>query len=324
MTMPIAPWPAGHTPYVTPDQLSQWPVGVQWSTLPPQADATAPQRFAVQAMICQQATSDVQQILNQPIHATQTTEELSGPNFRVTVEWSSGNGRIIASRWPVTQVTSVAVSPSATWPRQWTQLPAGNFEPEYPVDGLYGASSPSSGAGGQGILFAPGYVCWPGGWPGAQLSGRKRFRVAVTYFAGWPHASLAAEAQAEASEIQVDDCCGWLLTGTNEVTIGAAGVIYDALGGGQEPIVVTGSSAQTGPGTLTLASPLHYSHQPGIMVSALPSTAIWATALLAGKAALVRGATATTVQTTGGRQQHGMHPLEAEARRLLNSFKRTI
>lgn len=324
MTLPIQPWPYGQTPYVTPDQLTQWPTGVQWSTLPPQADATAPQRFAVQSMVCQQATHDVQQILNQPVHATETTEELTGPNFRVTVEWSSGNGRIIASRWPVTQVTAVQVSSNAVWPRQWTSLPAGNFEPEYPVDGLYGAGSPSSGAGGQGILFAPGYVTWPQGWPGGQLYGRKGFRVAFTYFAGWPHASLTAEASAGASTISVDSTCGWLLTGTNSQAIGAAGVIYDALGGGQEPVMVTGASAASGPGTLTLSSPLTYSHQPGIMVSALPQTVIWAAALLAGAAALTRGATATTIQTTGGRQQVTESGLRAEAKVMLNTFRRTI
>ena len=333
MTTPIAPWPAGHTPYVTPDQLyssgsgaASWPVGVAFGTIPDMStgEATPPQQFAVMSNICGQATQDVQQIINQPIHATETTEELSGPNYRVTVQWSSGNGRIIASRWPVTQVTAVQVALNSVWPRQWTSLPAGNFEPEYPVDGLYGASSPSSGAGGQGILFAPGYMSWSPGWPGGQISGRFGFRVAVTYISGWPHTSLTAAADKGVDTIDVDDCCGWLLTGTNGGTIGAAGTVYDAMGGGQEPVTVTGASAASGPGTLTLASPLTYAHQSGIMVSALPQSVIWAAALLAGKAALTRGATATTIQTTGGKQQGGMHPLEAQARHLLNTFRRTI
>jgi len=319
-----SPWPAGGTPYVTPDQLPQWTTGIQWSTIPPQTGASPAQLYAVQSMLCRQATTDVTQIVNQPLHCTETTEEISGPHYRMTVEWSSGNGRIIASRWPVTQVTNVQVSPANAWPRQWTVLPATNFEPEYPVDGLYGASSPSSSAGGQGILFAPGYVAWPAGWPGGQLYGRKRFRVAFTYFAGWPHASLTANASSGDMTLEVDDCAGWVLTGTNDEIVGAAGTIYDAQGGGQEAISVTASSAVKGPGTLTLASALNYDHQSLIMVSALPSTAIWATALLTAKAALTRGATATTQQTIGGKQQAWMHPLEAEARRLLNALKRTI
>ena len=328
MTSPIPPWAPGHTPYVTPDQLisGQWPTGVAWGTLPDTSQdspPTPPQNFAVIAMICQQATSAVQQILNQPAHAEELTEEYSGPDFRVTVDWSSGNGRIIASRWPVTQVVSVQVSPNAAWPRQWTSLPSGNFEPEYPVDGLYGASAPSAGAGGQGILFAPGYVCWPSGWPGGQVYGRRRFRVAFTYLAGWPHTSLTAAADAGAETIDVDECTGWLLTGTNGGTVGAMGIVYDATGGGQEPVTVTQASETTGPGTLTLSSALQYAHGTGIMVSALPPTIIWATALLAAASADTRGVTATTIQTLGAREQ-GVHPLEAQARHLLNTFRRTI
>jgi hypothetical protein len=315
----VAAWPPGKTPYVTPDQLNQWPTGVQWSTIPPKTGGsapTAPQQYAVQSMLCAQATERVDQILNQPLRATETTEELSGPNFRVTVQWASQNGRFIASRWPVTQVLNVQVSPNATWPRSWTVLPAQNFEPEYPVDGLYGASVPSASGGGQAILFAPGWVDWS--------LGRFGYRVSCTYISGYPHTSITAEASSGAGSITVDDCSGWVLTATSGGNVGAAGTIYDALGGGQESFAVTAASAATGPGTLTLASPLNFTHAPGIAVSAMPSSAIWATALLAAQAALVRGATATTSQTTSGRQQAGMHPLESEARALLSTFRRTI
>ena len=325
--MTVIPWPAGHTPYCTPEQLTQWPTGVAWNTFPPKTGGVAPtpaQQYAVLSMICLQASQRVDQILNQPLRSVETTEELQGPNYRVTVQNSSGNGRFIAARWPVTQVISVQVAPNSGWPRQWTALPAGNFEPEFPVDGLYGASVPSGGAGGQSILFSPGYIAWGPGWPGAQLAGRQAFRVSATYISGWPHTCLTAPVSAGATTIPVDDCTGWVLTSTTGTPIGAAGVIYDALGGGQEAVVCTGVSAATGPGTLTIASALNYAHSAGIAVSALPSTVIWATALLAGKAALVRGATATTIQSTAGRQQAGMHPLEAEARRLLSSLRRTV
>jgi hypothetical protein len=301
---------------------------VAWGSIPPIQGATPAQQYAVQAMICQEATAFADQIVNQPLRAVETTEELEGPNFRVTVQWSSGNGRLIAARWPVTQVLSMQVSSNSAWPRSWTSLPAGSYEPEFPVDGLYGASVPSAGAGGQSILFAPGYVTWGNGWtgqwPGAQLNGRLSFRVSATYISGWPHTSLTASVAAGATTIPVDDCTGWILTGTSGAPIGAAGAIYDALGGGQEPIVCTAVSASSGPGNLTLASPLQYAHPQGIAVSAMPQTVLWATALLAAKAALARGATATTSQTTGGRQQAGMHPLEAEARQLLSTFRRTV
>jgi hypothetical protein len=336
VTTPIPPWPPGHCPYVTPDQLlsasgaSQWPTGVQWGKLPDMSTGTAdyPQRFAVLANLCLLGTSRVEEILNQPIRATQTTEELAGPNFRVTMQYSSGNGRFIAARWPVIQVLSMSVSPNNAWPRQFTALPAGNYEPEYPVDGLFGVGVPSAGAGGQGILFAPGWAGFPVsagfGWPGGALTGRFGFRVSCTYMSGFPHCALSASATAGTSAITVDDCTGWVLTGTNGQAIGAAGIIYDAMGGGQEGIQVTAASAVTGPGTLTLASPLSFSHEPPLAVSAMPGSVIWATALLAAEAALTRGFTATTVQTTGGRQQAGRGGLEAQAKSLINTYRRTI
>jgi hypothetical protein len=324
----VAPWPAGHCPYVTPDQLTQWPVGVQWNTIPPKTGSNAPtppQLYAVQAMICRQASVRADQITNTPLRSVETTEELEGPNYRVAVQWSSGNGRFLCSRWPVTQVSSMQVAPNSVFPRQWTVLPSGSYEPEFPIDGLYGASVPSAGAGGQSILFAPGYMGWGRGWPGGQLTGRYSFRVSATYLSGWPHACLTAAAAAGASSIEVDDCTGWVITGTSGATIGAAGIIYDALGGGQESIVCTAASATSGPGTLTLASELEYDHGALIAVSAMPETAIWATACLAGAAALARGATATTIQTTSGRQQTTTsHGLVAEAKELLNTFRRTV
>ena len=162
--------------------------------MPPQASSSPAQNYAVVATLCRQATVRADQIVNTPLRSVMTTEELEGPNYRVTTQWASGNGRFIASRWPVTQVTSMQVSPKATWPRSWTVLPAGNFEPEFPVDGLYGASVPSAGAGGQSILFAPGYLGSCGGWGGGLFTPRLRYRVSATYLSGWPHTCLTAAA----------------------------------------------------------------------------------------------------------------------------------
>ena len=200
MSATPAPWPPGKTPYVTPDQLitGQWPTGVAVGHDPGHhagRPAFAAQQYAVIANICLQASARADQIVNTPLRSTQTTEELEGPNFRVTTQWSSGNGRFLASRWPVTQVTAMQVSPNATWPRSWTVLPAGNFEPEFPVDGLYGASVPSAGAGGQSILFAPGYLGSCGGWGAGLFTPRLQYRVSATYLSGWPHTSLTAAAR---------------------------------------------------------------------------------------------------------------------------------
>ena len=319
----VLPWQPGQAPYVTPDQLytasasggaSQWPTGVQWGSLP-STGATPEQQAAVLAMLCQQGTTRAEEICNQPLRATIATEELQGPHFRVTVQWHSKNGRIITSRWPVLQVLSVEVCANASWPRVFNPLPAGFFEPEFPVPGLYGTSvAAGAGEGAQSIICAPGYINW--------MLGRNGWRVRFKYLAGWPHTTLTAAATAGADTIQVDDCTGWapLTTGTP----GAYGIVYDAMSGGQETVSCTAATAQSGPGTLTLASPLNYGHAAGIMVSSMPQNAIWATALLTGRAAMQRGATATTVQTLGGRSQKatpgGLHAVACD---LLHGFRRT-
>ena len=314
--MTVLPWPAGQCPYVTPDQLSQWPTGVQWGTLPPVQGATAAQQYAVQAMICQQATVKAEEIARQTLRSVVTTEELAGPQFRVTVQVASLNGRIICSRTPVIQALALQVCPNSVWPRVWKTVPAGYYEPEFPVQGLYGTSVASgSGEGAQSILVAPGYINW-------RLR-REGWRVKVTYLAGWPHTSLASAATASAGTISVDDCTMWapLTAGTP----GAYGIVYDAMGGGQETVSCTSASVAAGPGTLTLASPLSYDHAAGIMVSAMPQTVIWAAALLAGEAALMRGATATTIQTTSGRQQGTTgSALHQQACHMLHPYRPTI
>ncbi|HUY46560.1 MAG TPA: hypothetical protein VMV92_12640 [Streptosporangiaceae bacterium] len=316
--MTVLPWQPGQTPYVTPDQLystagsggvSQWPVGVQWGTIMGQPNVPYAQLFSVLASICGEGTVRAEEIANQPLRATISAEELQGPDFRVTYQEHTGNGRIIASRWPVLSVSSVEVAPNAVWPRSWTSLPAGTFEPEYPVQSLYGTTVGSgAGGAGQAILFAPGYM--------NRCLGRQGWRVRVTYLAGWPHTCLTAAALAGDGTLTVDDCTGWT---------GAAGIIYDALGGGQETFSCTATSVTAGPGTLTLAANIAYAHGAGIMTSAMPQTGIWATAQLAGATALTRGATATTIQTTGGRRQSSTPDLLDDlAKKRLRALMRTI
>ena len=155
---------------------------------------------------------------------------------------------------------------------------------------MYNSIAPSAGGqGGQAIIVAPGYINW--------CLGRTGFVIQVQYYHGWPHASLTAAATAGAMTISVDDCSGWGIT--TPVGTGAAGPVYDS--GLQEAINCTATSVMTGPGTLTLASPLQYSHDAGVMVSSFPQDIIWAAALFASAAALTRGATSTTVQDAPGR-----------------------
>ena len=323
MTYPTGtiPLPAGQTPYVTADQLlnNQWPTGISWKTMPPGTTATDAQRFSAVAALCAEGAAECDAFCNMPLRCTLTTEFFHGPgdgDARVTVQSGSRLGRIVLQRLPVLMINNVQVSPN-TFPRQWTTVPDGYYDPEYPALGLYDSIAPSAGGqGGQAILIAQGYISW--------ANGRSGIAVQVQYTHGWPHSSLTAGAtpvESGSQTITVDDCTGWGIT--TAAGTGAAGVIYD--GGSQEAIKCTAASVTSGPGTLTLASALTYSHNTGIMVSSFPQDIIWANALFSSAAALTRGATSTTIQEAPGRGS-GASPshLAGEAEIKLRPYRRIV
>ena len=294
----------------------RWPFYADWSTLPPGTSVTQAQKTSALASVCLSASTQVDGELNFPIHSVLNTEQLQGPDYRVTVHNSTKEGRVILSRWPVTQIVSVQVAPAGVYPIQWTTVPTGYWRPEYPVIGRYNSNTPGgSGEGGQAILIAPGYVTW--------CNGRWGWIVSVQYYHGWPHTSLTAAAAAGATAIAVGDVTAWAPFTAGAV--GAEGVFYDPAGG-QEAVTVTAATVTTGPGTLTLASPLAYAHAANVMLSALPSDVLWASALFTGAEALTRGAQATVLQATpGGRGGlSGKGEMKEHARDILSTFARTI
>ena len=316
MTIPL---PAGQAPYITGAMLQSgaWPTGISWNSLPPERTATDAQRLAAATNVAAEGTAECDAYCNMPLRCTATTETFHGPgdgDARVTVQSGSGLGRIVLQRLPVLAITQVQVAPNRVFPRQWTTVPSGYYEPEYPALGLYNSIAPSAGGqGGQAILIAPGYISW--------YLGRNGFVINVSYYHGWPHTALTAPANIGDTTLTVDDCTGWGIT-TVEGT-GAVGVAYD--GGSQEAIDCTGTSATAGPGTLTLASPLQYAHAAGVMTSSFPQDIIWGAALFASAAALTRGATSTTIQDAPGRGA-GSNPaaLAGEAELKLRPYRRTV
>jgi hypothetical protein len=319
VTVPLPVGPL--TPYVTPEILTQAPTGISWSTIPPGRDVTYEMRLAEQANICQRATSQVDAYCNQVLRASVDNEQYSGPHYRMTIQNGTGNTRMILQRWPILQVLSVQVAANAVFPRQWRSLQSGMWDIEWPPIGIYGTNAPSSaGEGGQSIVLAPGTTSW--------CLGRQGYLVRVSYINGWPHTGLTAGVNAGSTQIQVDDCTGWAIQSEATLVTGATGTVYDS--GAQEVIQVTAASATAGPGTLTLASPLTFNHDAGVMVSTLPQSVIWATILLCTSIALTRGATATTIQTipggggSGGTGAKEPSDVAGEAELLLNPFRRTI
>jgi len=314
------PLPVGPlSPYVTPSLLTQAPTGIAWTSIPPGKDVTPAQRIAEAANICARATALVDDAAHQPLRATTDSVILYGPGVRVWAPQgcSTQPAILILKRWPVLQVNSIQVAQN-TFPVVWESVPAGNWSVQNPVSGLYGSIAPTAAAeGGQGVLVSSQYVNW--------AYGRNGYAIEVQYLNGWPHCGLTANAASGTSTISVDDCTGWAITSPLTGYTGATGTVYDA--GSQEVIHVTAASAASGPGTLTLASPLQSAHNAGTMVSTLPPNVGWAAIMFAVAQALTRGATSTTVhQIPGG--PGGPAPSPADwmkcAKAMLSDYTRII
>ena len=327
------PLPLGLAPYISPTTLVNAPTGIDWSTLgDPTADPSPAQNMAEIWNMCGRATSRVDGYTNQVLRATADVELLHGPDYRVTVGPASGGGyptpywgasapqnaRIILSRWPVLQVTGVKTCPNNVWPRSWTSVPSGYFEPEVPPIGIYGSVAPGGSAeGGQAILVGGGFINW-------SLN-RNGWAIEVSYVNGYPHCSLSAACAAGDTTVSVNDCTGWAISSFYGTYTGATGRVVDS--GQQEAVHVTASSATAGPGTLTLSSPLHYPHEAGTLVTTMPSSIEQACIYFAAAEALTRGATSTTIHAVGGAAQSsdkGAEDLIAEGELLLHAFRRTI
>jgi len=305
------------TPYVLPAMLIAAPTGVVWNTVGAGSRPTEQQQFDEQLNLCRRATSMIDGFCNQPLRATVDTETLFGPGDLRFQMFGPGIARLLLSRSPVTAVLSGRVAATVTFPAEWNPIPATGYKIEKPVIGVYGTTSPGgSGDGGSAVLLAPGYASW---WWG----GRSGYQVETTYINGWPHGSLAAAAAEDDVTLQVDDCTGW--GPPPGMVSGATGTLHDP--GAQETFTVTNATALSGPGLLTLSSPLAYKHPVGVMATTLPQSVIQAAILFAVSQALVRGATATTIQAVPG---HGDSSVNTpgwymkEAQALVQPYRRVI
>jgi len=278
------------------------------------------------------ATSRCDGYTGQVLRATTDVELVYGPDYRVTVGPASGgayptpywgnsapqNARIILSRWPVGQVTGVKVCPNNLWPRSWTSLPSGYFEPAVPPIGLLNTISPGGSAeGGQAVTVGGGYIDW--------TYGRNGYAIEVTYVNGYPHCSLTSAVAAGVTSLPVNDCTGWGISNYYGTYTGATGVIAD--GGQQESVHVTATSVTSGAGTLTLSAATNYPHAAGTIVTTMPASIQQACIYFCTAEALTRGATSTTIHAVGGAAQSsdgGAKSLIEEGELLLHPFRRTV
>lgn len=299
-------------PYINPAVLLSAPTGISWATVPGPR-ATADQQLAAQLDICMRATSAIDTYCGTPLRATIDTETVRGPGDWRFTQRPDGVARLILSRPPVVSVISGQYSPTASFPSQWTALAGTQFKVEQPLMGVWGTTAPGAAdTGGQAVLMAPGVLGY---------GGRGSYEVQVTYMNGWPHTQLTADAAAGATTLSVDDVTGW---------VGAVGTVRDTVGQETVSVVSTSPSGPTasGPGTVTLASPLANAHSAGTLVSTLPGSVVEAAILFAVSQALVRGATAVTAPGVPGASNGGggmsKEELTAEAELKIHPFRRTL
>ena len=302
------------TPYITPEILINAPTGVSWETIP-DFNSNPDAQLAEQTNICWRATHWIDSYCNQPLRSTVDAEEFLGPDYRMTID-HNGLARVLTSRWPVTQVVNAQYTAAYVAPPQWQQIPTNYMFIENALD-IHSGVSIESAAGPSAIRIVPGYLSW---W-----NGRNGLRLQLTYVNGWAHAGITASVELGSTTVTVDDC-----TGMFNGTVGRGMWIYD--GANTEYVVVAGTSVDSGPGVVTLKSPLLYSHngsqQQPKMMSSLPASIQQAAILHATMQALERGATATTVQgmpgSTTSAGGNASHALMEDIRSILKPYRRVI
>ena len=286
--------------------------------------ASATAKLAEQTNICWRATQWVDSYCNQPLRADVVQEEETGPNFRLTVPPSgSSSAEWLLSRWPITRVYGGRYAPTSAFPPTWTDLTETKFQLVHPVDTLTSTYPDASGDGPMLLRIAPGIITW---W-----YGRGAWRVQVAYLNGWAHTSLSENAEAGATELHVDTVTGWVIP-TQSIT----GQVYD--GGMTEtatvsgvvaltPITVFGTQVETGPGTLTLKTPLLETHAKGTLFTTLPWNVIWASIEVCVAQALTRGAEAVVAPGMPGSMTSSKGTVTAlykDAKSILDVYKRIL
>lgn len=300
--------------------LQNAPTGVPWNIIPvPKANTT--QQLAEQTNVLWRATNIVDAYCHQPLRSTLSVETMSGPGGgRVGVD-HSGVATAVCQRWPVTDVLGARVSLRAAIPRSWSTVsPSSLVLKDPPITALGNTVEGAAGAGGNAVLLAPGIIGWD--------AGRAGYVVELAYLNGWPHAGLTGGPAAGATTLLVDDVTGfvgasaYLYDGANTETVNVTSAVAD------NPITLaTGAIVHTGPGTLTLATPLAIGHTAEVVVSALPHDVAWATILAATAQVLESGITSISIQsipgseTTGGK---GVEELKIEYELLLEPYRRVI
>jgi hypothetical protein len=288
------------SPYVLPSTLINAPTGIDWTSLPyPNADDNL--QLTTQYQMCLLATHAAEAFCNQNLRATIDVQTESAPSRKVSVN-RQGVAVLITDNWPVLAVVSISCAANGVFPPAYNLLNSNQYMVGGTIPVNTGSAIPGGSAQGVNKIFiAPGIVTW--GW------GKENYLVQATYINGWPHAGIVQQANPGDTTMHVDDVTGWTIaTSSNPIVA----TVED--GSNTEVVNIIGTSptgtATSGPGTLTLQSPLSFEHDgptngmPACLVTTLPATVQKAVIWLAISESLVRGATAITAMSMPGTEMH--------------------
>lgn len=274
--------------------------------------------------MCLRATQAADAFCNQVLRSTVDLQLESGPNRRLTIDPSTGVGRLQTEQWPLLAVVSANVAPANMFPVTWTALTSQQYDLEYSVPVNTGSAIPGGAAqGGNYIRIAPNILSW--------AYGRRGMRLQVQYLNGWPHAGITGAVSEGDQTLDVDDVTGWTIASVGNPVVGS---LED--GASTEVVSVTATTpsglSAFGPGTLTLASPTNFSHAgvtngvPACMVTTMPSNIQTAVTWLAISQSLIRGATFIDVAQLPGSETHAgdASGLDMMAYEQLLPYKRVV
>lgn len=284
--------------------------------------------------MCWRATSIVDSYCHQVLRATVANEQLTGPGApRFGFMPGTDQYMLTMRQWPISEILAIQYAANRP-PLTWNTVASDKYLINHPLIGQYtDTASATAPDGGWSIQVDPCAInASSGGVYGPARGGRWRrngLRLLVSYTNGWPHTSLTAPVEADATTIEVDDVTGW---------VGASGFCYD--GSFTEQVAVTDvaansplalpngvGTAQTGPGTVTLSSPLAFAHDEGTLVSALPANVMQATILVATSQVLDSGIESISAQTLSGSTSlggTGVADLIGQIKDLLNPYRRVV
>jgi len=314
------------TPYITPVEFVNAPLGVDWGSIPARGSTTP---NAEQEMVCWRVTDRMDELAEQVLRAVVVVQQERGPDFTLTVDRWTGEGRLRAAQWPILQVVSGQWRYAADYTNsQWTAIAGNQFQVD-DMSGFLGSPFPKAARGSQYINIAPGNIDW--------TQGRNGYRCQVTYVAGHMincgvTAGTNSQSQSRPNgpvigdtSIHVDDICAWgVLAGTH-------GRVYDGLN--TEGILVNSvtpdvANAIKGPGNLNLAVALVNAHPLGTRIAHADASLQQAAFNLAVAYSRIRGATAISPRSAGGGspipQSKSIEELIVEAEEILSFYKPVI